>query len=122
MKAAKEESGTGPRDGVFPLPCELPPEHCFRFRKIDVAVGGVLDGQLTGNEVQDEAEVSGSSAVKPYDRGKNPAAMPELVEFRFDRFPWQGTVLVSIEVLVAFVVHFVNSGLTLSKCCPWNLG
>ena len=43
----------------------------------------MLQGELAGDEVQDKAKVSGGSAIKPDDRGKNSTVVPMLAEFRF---------------------------------------
>ena len=86
----KGESSTRPSDGSSPLLCELPPENCFCFREADVLVRDLLGGELTGNEAHAEAGVSGSSAAKPYDLGKNQAAVPVLIAFRFEWPPLGG--------------------------------
>ena len=47
----------------------------------------MLQGELVGDEVQDAAKVSGSSAIEPDDRGKNSAIVPVLVESFLPSFP-----------------------------------
>ena len=49
---------------------------------MNVAVGDVLQGELAGDEVQDEAEIFGSFAIESDDRGKHSAVVPVLAEFR----------------------------------------
>ena len=49
---------------MFLLPYEPQIVHFFGFREVDDTVGGVLEGQLAGGEVQDKATFcSGSRAV-----------------------------------------------------------
>ena len=47
----------------------------------------MLEGELAGDEVQDEAEVSRRSTIGTDDRSENPTAVPVRVEFRFNGFP-----------------------------------
>ena len=69
---------------MSPLPCKLPPENLFGFREVKIEVGDVLQGELAGGEVQDEADFSKSSTIESDERGKNPTVVPVLVEFRFN--------------------------------------
>ena len=72
---------------MFPLPCELPPEHCFDFRVVNVIIGDVPESKLAGDGVQDEAtfatfaEVGGSSTIEPDDRGVNRSLCPYLYSY-----------------------------------------
>jgi len=56
---------------VLPLPCKLPLEYFFGLRDNALLVAGaVLDVEF--DEVQDEAEVSGSSAMELDNMGREP--------------------------------------------------
>ena len=111
-EAIKEQSGLGPRNGVFSLPCRLSLEHCFGFREVNIEVGDVLQGELAGSKVQDETEVSESAAIESNNRGENPSVVPVLADFRFNwsHLDWRGAMQVSTKFLGAFVVLFVGFG------------
>jgi len=65
-----------------------------RRRKVNIEVGDMLQGELASVKVQDEAKVSGNFVVESDDRGKNSAAVPVHVEFRFNgpMLDWRGAM------------------------------
>ena len=61
--AIQKKSRPSPSNCVTPFSCKLLPEQGYGFRKANVVGCRVFASHFTGDEVQDETEVRGSSPV-----------------------------------------------------------
>jgi len=80
-QAIQERSCTSPSNCVTPFACKLLSELGFGFRKASVAEYRVFASHSPSDEVQNEAQVRGSTPVSANDLGKNTAAMAILIKF-----------------------------------------
>ena len=66
---------------MTPFACKLLSEQSFGFRKAHVVGRRVFASHFRSDEVQDEAEVRGSTPVSANDWGKNTTLVAVLIEF-----------------------------------------
>jgi hypothetical protein len=70
-QAIQKKSRPSPSNCVTPFACKLLSEQGFSFRKASVVECRVFASHLPSDEVQNEAEVRGSTPVSANDWGKN---------------------------------------------------
>jgi hypothetical protein len=87
-QAIQKKSHPSPSNCVTPSSCMLLSERGFGFQKAYVVECRVFASYFPSDEVQNEAEVRGSTPVSANDWGKNTAAVAVLIKFalnwRFD--------------------------------------
>ena len=80
-QAIQEKSHPSPSNCVTPSSCMLLSEQGFGFQKAYVVECRVFASYFQSDEVQNEAEVRGSTPVSANDWGKNTAAVAVLIKF-----------------------------------------
>ena len=71
LQAIQKKSRPSPRNCVTPFACKLLSEQGFGFRKANVVECRVFTSHFPSDEVQEKAQVRGSTPVSANDWGKN---------------------------------------------------
>ena len=80
-QAIQKKSRPSPSYCVTPFACKLLSEQSFGFRKASVVECRVFASHFPSDEVQNEAEIRGSTPVSANDWGKNTTTAAILIEF-----------------------------------------
>jgi hypothetical protein len=121
-QAIQKKSRPSPSNCVTPSARKLLSEQGFGFRKASVVVCLVFASHFPSDEVQNEAEIRGSTPVSANDWGENTAAAAVLIEFALNWAPliFLRAMQLKVELLSAIVVLFVDSFLPFLQSGPGN--
>ena len=121
-QATQKKSRPSPSNCVGPPACKLLSEQGFGFRKANDVECRVFASHLPSDEVQNEAEVRGTTPVSANDWGKNTTAVAVLIKFALY---WASLLLLRavqlrVELHCTIVVLFVDSFLPFLQSGPGN--
>ena len=121
-QAIQKKSRPSPSNCVTPFACKLLSEQGFGFRKANVVECRVFASHFPSDEVQNEAEIRGSTPVSANDWGKNATPVAVLIE---SVLYWASLILLRamqlrVKLPCTVVVLFVDSFLPFFQSCPGN--
>jgi len=121
-QANQKKSRPSPSNCVTPFVCKLLSEQGLGFRKANVIECRVFASRFPSDEVQNEAEIRGSTPVSANDWGKNTTIVAILIDLALY---WASLILLRavqlrVELPCSIVVLFVDSFLPFLQSCPRN--
>ena len=119
LQEIQKKSRPSPSSYMAPFACKLLSEReGFSFRKANVVECRVFASHLPCAEVQNEAEVRGSTPVSANDRGKNTNAVAILIALCWAPLILLRTMQLRVELPCTIVVLLVDSFLPFLKSGP----